>query len=102
MGSLKKDYFFSFCQQGELFKVVLLELKHSGRSRGGLDEMQIMIRYVWRLTSESTGLTSTQVILILHDHRVQEPHLEWQESNHPYVMLFPQSKTQGNSLLPIE
>lgn len=97
MGSLKKGYFFSLCQQGELFKAALLELKHSGRSRGGLDEMQIMIRYVWGLTSDSVVLTSTQVILILH-----EPHLEWQESNHPYAMVFPQSKTQGNSLLPIE
>ena len=47
--------------------MALLELKHSGKSPGGLDEMQIMIRYVWGLTSDSIVLTSTQVILMLHE-----------------------------------
>lgn len=92
-GKLKKRLHFSTVSKVSFQKQLFLELQWAGESPGDLDEMQIQTRSVWGLTSDPLVLVSTQVILVFMNHRVREPHLEWQEASHPYVVLLPCLKT---------
>ena len=92
-GKLKKRLRFSPANKVSFQKQLFLELQGAGESPGDLDERQIRIPSVWGLTSDPLVLVSTQAMLVLMNHRVHEPHLQGQESSHPYVVLLPCLKT---------